>query len=337
MVLSNYLYLFWGCLLLSLITGCAQKHPSMRIPPDTSVLLDDTPFFAQEEYQCGPAALAMVLGASEVDIHPDALAPRTYLPQRRGSLQLELLGASRKYNRLPFVIENTLVALIEELQAGRPVLVLQNYGLESMPAYHYAVVIGVKEKSIILRSGTTRELHMNVSAFLMSWIRSGSWGMVILKPGELPAKTTPEQYLKMVNDFSLTGKFKLTEKSLLAGLDRWPDHHAVRFALGNNYLKQQQPAEASAQFLAVLSSDPENLAAANNLAESYLRLGCYGEAELIIKRTVKQAQQIESPLLPFILKTQEETAAILADNPNLRIKPMGFHTSPLYQITCSDQ
>ena len=325
--------LVW-CVLILLMAGCAQKRPAMRIPPDTSVHLETTPFFAQEEYQCGPAALAMILKASGVDVHPDDLVPRTYLPERRGSLQLELIAASRQYQRLPFEIEGNLVALVDELRRGRPVLVLQNYGLESLPAYHYAVVIGVKEDEIILRSGTTKDLPMNVSAFLMSWIRAGSWGLIALRPGELPVRTTPEKYLKVVNDFSKTGKLRLVEQSYLAALDRWPDHHAVRFALGNNYLQQQKTAQAASQFKAILKENPENIAAANNLAESYVRQRCHTEAKVIIKRTVKKAKQIDSPLLPFVMQSQKEIADVLNKNSGVQENDTDYSFSQSHEIAC---
>lgn len=298
------------------------------------MLLEATPFFAQEEYQCGPAALAMILKASGVDVHPDDLVPRTYLPERRGSLQLELIAASRQYQRIPFEIEGNLVALIDELQKGRPVLVLQNYGLESLPAYHYAVVIGAEKDVILLRSGTTRQLRMDASTFLMSWLRAGSWGLIALQPGELPVRTTPGKYLKAVNDFSQTGELRPVEQSYLAALARWPNHHAVRFALGNNFLQQQKTAQAASQFQAILRNDSENIAAANNLAESYVRQGCYIEAEAVIDRTVKNAQRIDSPLLPHVLKSQEEINKARQENSGRQSNTAGFTSSHLYEIAC---
>ena len=41
-------------------------------------------------------ALATVLGAAGIGRTPEQLAPQVYLPQRQGSLQVELLGASRR-------------------------------------------------------------------------------------------------------------------------------------------------------------------------------------------------------------------------------------------------
>ena len=66
---------------------------------------------------------------------------------------LRLIGASRRFGRIPYIIDPRLDALVAELRQGRPVLVLQNYGVESLPVYHYSVVIGVRpDETVILRS-----------------------------------------------------------------------------------------------------------------------------------------------------------------------------------------
>ena len=56
-----------------LLSACVTREPF--IPADlpagraSAVELDATPFFSQDKYQCGPAALATVLVASNVDTH----------------------------------------------------------------------------------------------------------------------------------------------------------------------------------------------------------------------------------------------------------------------------
>ena len=70
-------------------------------PGHPHVQLSSVPFYPQEAYQCGPAALAGVLGAAGVAATPSSLAPQVYLPGRQGSLQLELMAASRRAGRIP--------------------------------------------------------------------------------------------------------------------------------------------------------------------------------------------------------------------------------------------
>src|SRR5690606_37665875 len=150
-----------ACLVLALALGACAADP-FRTPETAAwrspVELEDTPFFPQEKYQCGPAALATVLASSGVDVRPEVLTPRVYVPERGGSLQPEMLAASRDFGRLPYVIEPNLPSLLAEVAAGRPVLVLQNLGVRFAPAWHYAVVVGFSPETgeIVLRSGTQR-------------------------------------------------------------------------------------------------------------------------------------------------------------------------------------
>ena len=114
------------------LAGCATSPPladGLPASAPRSIELDSTPYFPQEDYQCGPAALATLLVASGVDVTPESLAPEVFLPERRGSLALELVGAARRHGRLPYVLATTADEMVEELEAGRPVLVLQNLGV----------------------------------------------------------------------------------------------------------------------------------------------------------------------------------------------------------------
>ena len=119
------------------LAGCATSPPladGLPASAPRTIELDATPFFPQEDYQCGPAALATLLVASGVDVAPESLAPEVYLPERRGSLSLELVGAARRHGRLPYVLATTAEEMVEELEAGRPVLVLQNLGVSQAAA-----------------------------------------------------------------------------------------------------------------------------------------------------------------------------------------------------------
>ncbi|MFN3565842.1 MAG: hypothetical protein ACK4V1_07650, partial [Burkholderiaceae bacterium] len=76
-----------------LLAGCATppQTAALRAAPAPWIApthrIDSVPFFAQDEYQCGPASLAMALAAGGVATTPEALKPYVYLPARAGSLQ----------------------------------------------------------------------------------------------------------------------------------------------------------------------------------------------------------------------------------------------------------
>jgi len=100
------------------------------IPPRSEI--DRVPFYFQNEYQCGPAALAMVFNWSGVEVTPEGIASEIYTPERKGSLQPLLISAVRHRDRLPYVTRD-FEALLQEVASGHPVLVLQNLGLSWYP------------------------------------------------------------------------------------------------------------------------------------------------------------------------------------------------------------
>ena len=103
--------------------GCAGNVLQGEADLPLSVEWQETPFFPQEEYQCGPAALATLLSSSGRSVRPEELVARVYVPGKRGSFQSELLAATRSYERMPYVIPPELPALLAELADGRIVLV----------------------------------------------------------------------------------------------------------------------------------------------------------------------------------------------------------------------
>ena len=137
-----------GVLVCALLTACATPQVTqLRAAAAGSGLvqqaaLPDVPFFAQKEYECGTAALAMVMAAAGVDVTPQALVEQVYLPARKGSLQVEMLAATRRRGLLAYSLQPALKDLLQEVAAGHPVLVFQNVSLPIYPVWHYAVVIG---------------------------------------------------------------------------------------------------------------------------------------------------------------------------------------------------
>ena len=333
-MLRKQIYLLIAAVFGILISGCAQKLPTLNISPGEEVLLNKTPFYPQEEYQCGPASLAMLLGASGIEAHPDALKPLTYLPERQGSLQVELIGASRRYHRIAYEIDPEISAILAELKNGRPVLVLQNYGLESLPAYHYAVVIGVTQDTLILRSGTTETLHLDAARFLMSWVRANGWGIILLKPGELPANIDINRYVKAVNGYERTGNKKLAETAYIAGLSQHPDAQSLLFALGNNYLAQGKLIEAETQFRKILKADPHHVAAANNLSETLFRRECRLQALAVSKLAVENAQAQNSSFLNIVMETHREIKDSLAERTEINSPVVYKNSSRIDEIIC---
>jgi len=94
-----------GACLLS--AGCATPQLaalSSQLPATTPERgeLAAVPFYPQEDYQCGPAALATTLAYAGIATSPEALVPQVFLPAREGSLQVEMLAAVRRHGRTAY-------------------------------------------------------------------------------------------------------------------------------------------------------------------------------------------------------------------------------------------
>lgn len=256
----------------------------------TSIELEDTAFFPQKTSQCGPAALATLFKSSGSTVGPDELAPYLYLPGRRGTLQVEIISASRRFGRIPYVIDSEPSALQAELLAGRPILVLQNLGLRLIPVFHYAVVVGIlADDQVVLRSGEERRLVMAGGRFAATWRRADSWGMVLLRPGELPANAVLNRYLLEVAAVESAGQLDIARAAYEAALTRWPDQPDALFGLANTLLAQGHSNEAAGIYRKLIEIQPRHTAAINNLAEALSRQGCFTEAIALIDTTLKAA------------------------------------------------
>jgi len=243
---------------------------------DGAVELAGVPFFPQEEFQCGPAALATVLGAAGYPVTPDALVPEVYTPALQGSLQPELLGAIRRRGLLAYVLTPTLEALTAELVRGRPVLVLQNLGVASLPAWHYAVVIGAdpRAEQVLLRSGRDPRVAESTGKFVRTWKRAGRWAVVILHPGELPVDPEPERYQQAVLGLEAARRYPEAARSWEAALSIWPDNPVALFGLGNAFYAQGDLTGARSAWERYVMERPDDPAGLNNLAVVLGESGC---------------------------------------------------------------
>lgn len=268
-----------------LLAGCATRGPLLE-PSASMVELADTPFFPQDEYQCGPAALATVLASSGVRVTPDELVGQVYVPARRGSLTIEMQAAPRRYDRLAYPLEPQLAAILAELDAGRPVLVLHNYGLPFWPRWHYAVVIGYDAGSqrLLLRSGTEARQQLRAAHFMRAWDNAGRWAMVLLRPGELPVDAGRTQYLQVASDFERTGSPAAVLQAFEAAVSRWPEEPLAWVGRGTSRYRAGALREAAGDYSRALQLEPALAGARNNLAMTLLELGCPAAARREVER-----------------------------------------------------
>lgn len=259
-------------------TGCATTSslPATESIPE----LTDVAFFPQTEYDCGPAALATLLTSTGVETTPDALVEQVYVAGLKGSLQAELMAATRRAGRVPVELDQSLERLLDEVASGRPVLVLLNLGLKRMPVWHYAVVVGYDADAgrVILRSGEEPRRRERLRRFLRQWQLADQWAFVATRPGEIPVTATPDAYLRALVDAEPQLREDAASLAYEALLERWPENSLAMFAAANHEFAQADLIRASDLYRRVLANTPDHAAARNNLALVLLERGCRNDA-----------------------------------------------------------
>lgn len=279
-----------------LCAGCVASGPTAgwRAPAQPPAAHAEAPFYPQRTYQCGPAALASVLGASGVETAPDALVPQVYTPLRRGSLQADMLSAMRRAGRVPYPVSNA-AALMAEVAAGRPVLVLQNLAFAWVPVWHYAVAVGYDqaEGTVTLHTGTRRARSQSAEVFLRTWARAEQWGLVALPPSELPVTLGLDGVLREVVALDRPGQEATAEAAYRAVVGRWPQSALGWLGLGSLLGRRGALDEAASALAAAVDADPALGPAWNNLAHVLAMRGDLAAARAAIERAMAEPGRFE--------------------------------------------
>lgn len=265
----------------------------------------DAPFHPQEEYLCGPAALATALGSAGIRRAPEDLVNEVYIPARQGSLQPEMLAAARRSGAVAYPLAAEPQALLKELAAGHPVVVLQNLRLDWTPQWHYAVVVGydLRSREVVLRSGREKRLVMDIDAFDRSWAKSGRWAFVALPPDRLPATAAEADYVNAAVALERVAP-TAAEGAYRTALGRWPNNLVARMGLGNIAYGRGDTESAESAFRRAAADHPDSGDAWNNLAQILHERGQAQAARDAAERAVATG----GPRLPTYRRTLQSIA-----------------------------
>ncbi len=310
----------------TVLCGCAQLVPqtvALRTGWPEGVAqatqISNVPFFPQDQYQCGPAALATLLAFTGVQVTPEPLVDLVYLPVRQGSLQLEMLAAPRRYDRIAYPLAPRYADLLSEVAAGNPVLVLQDVGT-MFTDWHYAVVTAFDYDAaeLYLRSGTEPRVAIPFTAFERTWIKSGYWAMVVLPPDRIAATATEERWMRAILAMERSASARAIIRAYATALQRWPDNMPAAIGLANQHHAAGDLAKAAAVLRQALVRSPESIIVMNNLAQTLSDQGYQGEALALIERA-------SDPKSPFASEVRATRQLILQRmNPQAGSKPQAL-------------
>lgn len=284
-------------ILLHFVLGCASNTRQTdqllnQVPSGLAMEahIPNVPFINQSVGHCGPATLAMVLQWNGVNISVDQLIPQVYTPQMLGSFQTDMISASRRNSMMAIQIDG-LQNLLQEIQAGHPVIIFENLGIQWLPQYHYAVVHGydLNKKILVMHSGPIENEKIDLKEFERSWRLGDYWGLVVLPPGKLSKTGSEISHLQAAAALEQILKIDEAHLSYLAIQTRWPESFGALIGLGNvTYLKKD--FLMSVQFLKRASaSAPKSAIAWHNLALAEFAADLKKQARLSAKKAIELA------------------------------------------------
>ncbi len=288
--------------------GCAGKGATGwqagGAPPPTARVAQ-VPNIIQEEHQGGPAALAMALSWAGFPTDPAGLVAADSKPVAFGSLQPALLAAARQSGALASEIAG-MEALLRELAAGHPVIVLLNLGVFSWwPTWNYAVAIGYDlpaGRVMLLAGSKLPQKEMTMAAFDGAWASSERWGLLVLPPGKLPAGATERTAAEAVIGLEKAKQWPAAVNGYRAMLARWPESAGAWIGLGNCLYAQRDLAAVEKTLEAATQRLPREGALFNNLARVRLERGKRAAAQ----RAAERAVDLGGPLAETYRRTLEE-------------------------------
>lgn len=300
-------FTLWAAVLL--LSGCASLIPQTvglrtgwpaGVP--RQVELAQVPFIAQDDYQCGPAALAMAMNTAGSGVSAASLVDEVWLPARHGSLQLEMLAAPRKHGLVSYRLEPSYPDLLREVAAGNPVVVLQDVGM-MLPEWHYAVINGFDYETgtLFLRSGLNPRQQMPFSYFERTWIPGHYWAMVVTAPDRIPVSATEPRWLEALLGLARAGDAEASIRGYRTALARWPDSLTAAVGLANHLHARGSLDEAAGVLRTALQRHPQSVIVLNNLAQTLSDQGRNREALTLIR----SAEDPQSPFAGEVRSTRQ--------------------------------
>lgn len=169
-----------ACAGLSLGAGCAHRGA----PPAWDVPRLEVPFFPDGTDQCGPSALASVLGYWGRHAQPADLRRELYRTKLRGTLPVDLLLTARERGLKAEMASGSLKTLKGEIDAGRPVIAFVNFGFSFLPIGHFLVVTGYDDArgGVFAHSGKKSNEFLPYGRFQRIWEKTGRWTLLASLP-----------------------------------------------------------------------------------------------------------------------------------------------------------
>ncbi len=149
---------------------------------------------------------------------------------------------------------------------------------------------------------------MSVRHFLRTWRASDNWGMIPLRPGDIPANADSTRYLAALAAMETVADSSSLQTAYAGALERWPENTSALFGLAATLHAQGKLSEAQQRYIELLALRADHIPALNNLAELYADRGCRALAASTIKNALS-LNKGNQPLDALLLETRDRITA----------------------------
>ncbi|MCS7163856.1 MAG: C39 family peptidase [Thermodesulfovibrio sp.] len=144
-------------------------------------IINSVPFFPSNDFQCGPASLAMILNFLGAKITVDEIAKEIYSKEARGTSDFDMILFAQKRGFKVLNYRGSIEDIKEKIKENKPLIVMTDEGYWFYKKYHFMVVLGFDDKNIIVNSGKKMHEKINIKEFKKKWSKAGYWTLLIDK------------------------------------------------------------------------------------------------------------------------------------------------------------
>jgi predicted double-glycine peptidase len=183
-ILPRHFFLGTAVLLCFALSSCTESSKSSGRSLTSAAsarIIKSVPFFPQEEYQCGPAAMASVLNYRGVKTTPEEVASAIYSKSARGTLNFDMIFYAEKKGLFARQYQGNLADLKYRINNSHPLIVMVDYGFLIYQKNHFMVVVGYDNGNVIVHSGKDSFKRVPVDDFLKTWQKTNNWTLLIQK------------------------------------------------------------------------------------------------------------------------------------------------------------
>ncbi len=163
-------------IIISFINSCSNAF----IPhPTFTRIIENVPFYAQPENQCGPATLAAVLNYYGAAVTRDEIATEIFSKSAKGTLDLDMLIYARKKGLAAEQYPGSIDDIKAKIDIRKPLIVLVDLGSSFYTQNHFMVVTGYSDNGIIVNSGDLQGQFIPLERFTRIWQKTNYWTLLI--------------------------------------------------------------------------------------------------------------------------------------------------------------